>query len=116
MATKTSALLILGLSLLLAASLLAQQQQPGDIPDAPSATRPIPPPPPPSPRDQANQPESTPRCGRQWSHDWLAATTSLRFRSAGIELPAKSKSRDGTDASAANASCENRAGGQRPKG
>lgn len=60
MATKTSALLIVGLSLLLAASLLAQQQQPGDIPDAPSATRPIPPPPPPSPRDQANQPESTP--------------------------------------------------------
>ncbi len=60
MATKTSALLILGLSMLLAASPLAQQQPPGDIPDAPSATRPIPPPPPPSPRDEANQPVSTP--------------------------------------------------------
>lgn len=63
MATKTSALLILGLSLLLAGSLAAQQQKPEDIPDAPSATRPIPPPPPPSPRpgaDQGSQPESAP--------------------------------------------------------
>jgi len=54
MATKTSALLILGLSLLLAGSLNAQQQ-PEQIPDAPSATRPIPPPPVPSPRPDANQ-------------------------------------------------------------
>jgi hypothetical protein len=48
MATKTSAILILGLTLLLAGALAAQQ--PSDIPDAPSATRPIPPPAPPSPR------------------------------------------------------------------
>src|ERR1039458_1919754 len=41
MATKTSALLILGLSLLLAVILPAQQQKPEDVPDAPSATRPI---------------------------------------------------------------------------
>ncbi len=58
--TKTSTLLILGLSLLLTGGLPAQQQQPGDIPDAPSATRPIPPPASPSPREQANQPDSTP--------------------------------------------------------
>ena len=44
MATKTSAVLILGLTLLLAGA-LAAQQKPDDIPDAPSATRPIPPPP-----------------------------------------------------------------------
>jgi VWFA-related protein len=48
MATKTSAILILGVTLLLAGALAAQQ--PSDIPDAPSATRPIPPPAPPSPR------------------------------------------------------------------
>ena len=60
MATKTSALLILGLSLLLAVILPAQQQKPEDVPDAPSATRPIPPPPPPSPREEASQPDSTP--------------------------------------------------------
>jgi len=62
MATKTTALLILGLSLLIAAVLPAQQQKPEDIPDAPSATRPIPPPPAPSPREEAqgeNQPDST---------------------------------------------------------
>lgn len=62
MATKTIALLILGLSLLIAAVLSAQQQKPEDIPDAPSATRPIPPPPAPSPRGEAqgeNQPDSS---------------------------------------------------------
>ena len=62
MATKTTALLILGLSLLIVAVLPAQQQKPEDIPDAPSATRPIPPPPAPSPREEAqgeNQPDST---------------------------------------------------------
>jgi VWFA-related protein len=34
---------------------LAAQQKPEDIPDAPSATRPIPPPPPPSPRQEAEE-------------------------------------------------------------
>jgi VWFA-related protein len=56
MATKNSTLLRLGLSLLVAGSLvptLAAQQKPEDIPDAPSATRPIPPPEPPSPRPGA---------------------------------------------------------------
>lgn len=56
MATKNSTLLRLGLSLLLTGSLvptLAAQQKPEDIPDAPSATRPIPPPEPPSPRPGA---------------------------------------------------------------
>ncbi len=55
MATKNSAIIRLGLALLLAGSLagiLAAQQKPADIPDAPSATRPIPPPEPPSPRPQ----------------------------------------------------------------
>jgi len=47
MAKKISALLILGLTVLLAGALLAQQK-PEEIPDAPSATRPIPPPAPPS--------------------------------------------------------------------
>src|ERR1035441_1856053 len=59
MARKTSALLILGLTLLLAQALIAQQK-PDEIPDAPSATRPIPPPEPPSPRPGADgntQPE-----------------------------------------------------------
>lgn len=63
MTTKTSTLLILGLNLLLASSLTAQQQKPEEIPDAPSATRPLPPPPAPSAREeaqQANQPDSTP--------------------------------------------------------
>src|ERR1700690_3975748 len=58
--TKTSTLLILGLSVLLAVILPAQQQKPEDVPDAPSATRPIPPPPAPSPREEASQPDSTP--------------------------------------------------------
>jgi len=43
MATKINTALILGLTLLLAGA-LAAQQKPEDIPDAPSATRPIPPP------------------------------------------------------------------------
>lgn len=62
MATKTSALLNLGLRLSLAGVLagtlagsLMGQQKPEDIPDAPSATRPVPPPPPPSPRPGANE-------------------------------------------------------------
>ena len=56
MATKirTALMLMLGLLLLLAGSLGAQQK-PEDIPDAPSATRPIPPPAPPSPRPGADQ-------------------------------------------------------------
>src|SRR5271157_1395957 len=58
MATKISAVLILGLTLLLAGA-LAAQQKPEDIPDAPSATRPIPPPAPPSPRQEAEE-ESKP--------------------------------------------------------
>ena len=62
MATKTSAVLILGVTLLLAGA-LAAQQKPEDIPDAPSATRPIPPPAPPSPRPGAEdetQPDTPP--------------------------------------------------------
>ena len=55
MATKINTALILGLTLLLAGALTAQEK-PGDIPDAPSATRPIPPP---SPREEANE-ESKP--------------------------------------------------------
>jgi len=43
MATKINTALILGLTLFLAGA-LAAQQKPDDIPDAPSATRPIPPP------------------------------------------------------------------------
>src|ERR1700676_1666406 len=58
MVTKTHAVLILGLTLLLAGA-LAAQQKPDDIPDAPSATRPIPPPEPPRPREEANE-ESKP--------------------------------------------------------
>jgi VWFA-related protein len=60
MATKKmSAVLILGLTWMFAGS-LAAQQKPEDIPDAPSATRPIPPPEPPSPRPGANDlPDST---------------------------------------------------------
>src|SRR5580658_6924929 len=53
MATKTSALLILGLALLITGALRAQQQ-PNDIPDAPSATRPVPPPAASSPRPGAD--------------------------------------------------------------
>src|ERR1700681_1946165 len=58
MVTKTHAILILGLTLLLAGA-LAAQQKPDDIPDAPSATRPIPAPEPPTPRQEANE-ESKP--------------------------------------------------------
>jgi len=58
MVTKTHAVLILGLTLSLAGA-LAAQQKPEDIPDAPSATRPIPPPEPPSPRQEADE-ESNP--------------------------------------------------------
>ena len=54
MATKINTALILGLTLLLAGA-LAAQEKPADIPDAPSATRPIPPP---SPRQEAAE-EST---------------------------------------------------------
>jgi VWFA-related protein len=54
MTRKTSALLIAGLTCLLAGS-VAAQQKPDDIPDAPSATRPIPPPPPPSAREAAEE-------------------------------------------------------------
>jgi VWFA-related protein len=62
MATKISAVLVLGLTLSLAGA-LAAQQKPEDIPDAPSATRPIPPPPPPSMRpgaDEETQPDAPP--------------------------------------------------------
>jgi VWFA-related protein len=65
MAKKISAVLILGLTLLLAGVLMAQQK-PEDIPDAPSATRPIPPPPPPSPRpgaEEQSQPDTPPSDG-----------------------------------------------------
>ncbi len=63
MAKKTNAVLGLGLPLLwvgLLAGALAAQQKPEDIPDAPSATRPMPPPAPPSPRPGANADEQTP--------------------------------------------------------
>ena len=65
MATKTSRVARLGLTLFLRmflitllgvwmlAGTVVAQQKPEDIPDAPSATRPIPPPPPPSPRQEA---------------------------------------------------------------
>lgn len=54
MARKISSVAVLALTLLLAGALWAQQQQkPEDIPDAPSATRPVPPPAPPSPRPGA---------------------------------------------------------------
>jgi len=66
MATKTRTALRLGLSLwltgLLAVALagtLAAQQKPDEIPDAPSATRPIPPPAPPSVRPGADEDEPT---------------------------------------------------------
>jgi len=61
MGRKINALMRLGLSLLLASSLagsltgtLAAQQKSDDVPDAPSATRPIPPPEAPSPRPGVN--------------------------------------------------------------
>src|SRR6266446_4514218 len=62
MVTKIHAVLILGLTFLLAVT-LAPQQKPEDIPDAPSATRPIPPPEPPSRRPGAedeSQPDAPP--------------------------------------------------------
>src|SRR5467141_2791029 len=62
MVTKTHAVLILGLTLSLACALRAQQK-PEEIPDAPSATRPIPPPEPPSPRpgaDEETNPDAPP--------------------------------------------------------
>jgi VWFA-related protein len=58
MSTKISVLLILGLTLSLALA-AAAQQKPDDIPDAPSATRPIPPPAASSPRPGAED-ESAP--------------------------------------------------------
>jgi VWFA-related protein len=66
MATKIRAVRALCLSLFLVGLLaapLAAQQKPEDIPDAPSATRPIPPPEPPSPRQQTEdeaKPETPP--------------------------------------------------------
>ena len=57
MATKSRAMLILGVLLATAGSLWAQQKA-DDIPDAPSATRPIPPPEPPSNRPGANVDET----------------------------------------------------------
>src|SRR6202166_5373498 len=51
---RSSWSVILGLILALAGALPAQQK-PEDIPDAPSATRPIPPPAPPSPRPGADE-------------------------------------------------------------
>jgi VWFA-related protein len=62
MTRKTSWLLIIGLSLLPAAILA--QQKPEDIPDAPSASRPIPPPTPPSAREEAEG-QSTPDSSSQ---------------------------------------------------
>src|ERR1700730_3440786 len=62
MVTKTHAVLILGLTLLLAGA-LAAQQKPEDIPDAPSAARAVPPPEAPSPRQEAEvetQPNAAP--------------------------------------------------------
>jgi VWFA-related protein len=62
MAMKISGVLTLGLTVFLAGA-LAGQQKPEDIPDAPSATRPIPPPEPPSPRQEAEdetQPNAAP--------------------------------------------------------
>src|SRR3982074_540349 len=62
MVTKTHAVLILGLTFLLGGA-LAAQQKPEEIPDAPSATRPIPPPEPPSPRpgaDEETHPDAPP--------------------------------------------------------
>jgi len=62
MSTKTSMVLILGLTWLLAGTVMAQEK-PEEIPDAPSATRPIPPPAPPSPRpgaDEETKPDAPP--------------------------------------------------------
>ncbi len=54
MGTKIRTVLMLGLALLVA-GVLGAQQKPDDIPDAPSATRPIPPPAQASPRPGADQ-------------------------------------------------------------
>jgi VWFA-related protein len=54
MKAKRSAVLILGLTLFMTGAISAQQQKPDDIPDAPSATRPIPTPEAPSPRQAAD--------------------------------------------------------------
>jgi VWFA-related protein len=54
MARNIRAVFILGLTVCLAEVLSAQQQKPEDIPDAPSAARPIPPPAPPSVRPEAD--------------------------------------------------------------
>jgi VWFA-related protein len=62
MATRIGAVMTVVWTVLLAGTLLAQQK-PEDIPDAPSATRPIPPPAPPSPRQEAEEdakPEAPP--------------------------------------------------------
>lgn len=59
---KFGGIIVLGVSLLLVGS-AAAQQKPDDIPDAPSATRPIPPPEPRSPRpgvEDENPPDSPP--------------------------------------------------------
>src|ERR1700690_3571162 len=59
-ATRTSALLMVGLSLMLAGTLCAQdQQKPEEIPDAPSAAQPLPPPSPRAGADQGNQPDAS---------------------------------------------------------
>lgn len=66
MTTKIRVLLVLGFGLLLTCGLTAQQQKPDDIPDAPSATRPVPPPVAPSAREeaqQAAQPDATDATG-----------------------------------------------------
>src|ERR1700686_3061055 len=58
MSRKSSRFVTLGLILMLS-GLLAAQQKPEDIPDAPSATRPIPPPAPPSSRPGADEDSSS---------------------------------------------------------
>jgi len=63
MATKSTAVLVLGLTLTLTgmlAGVAGAQQKPEDIPDAPSATRPIPPAEPPSPRPGAEDDSQPP--------------------------------------------------------
>lgn len=55
-----SGLALLAGILAVAASAGSAQQKPDEIPDAPSATRPIPPPPPPSPREQETAPDTAP--------------------------------------------------------
>lgn len=70
MATRISGILILALPLLLTGT-SAAQQKPDEIPDAPSATRPIPPPEAPSPRpgaDEEAKPEETPADASSVTH------------------------------------------------